>query len=51
MSYQQKKIVAKTKAVNIENNSMELFPDINSLNSNNAIHLNQLSIYSWWSKE
>ena len=31
MSYQQKKKEAKKKTVNIENNSNELFPDINSM--------------------
>jgi hypothetical protein len=49
ISYQQKKKEAKkkivNKTVNIENNSKELFPDINSMNNNNVTHLNQLSIY------
>jgi len=41
MKYQQKKKEAKKKkAVNIENNSIELFPDINSLDNNNIKHLN-----------
>lgn len=44
MSYQQKKKEAKKKTVNIENNSKELFPDINSKNNNNINQLNQLSI-------
>jgi len=44
MSYQQKKKEAKKKTVNIENNSIELFPDINSMNNNNSKQLNQLSI-------
>lgn len=45
MSYQQKKKEAKKKTVNIENNSKELFPDINSMNNNNNKQLNQLSIF------
>lgn len=51
MSYQQKKKEAKKKTVNIENNSIELFPDINSMNNNNNKYLNQLSILNSWSKE
>ena len=31
MSYQQKKKETKKKTVNIENNSYELFPDINRM--------------------
>jgi hypothetical protein len=44
MTYQQKKKEAKKKTVNIENNSNELFPDINSPNNNNINYLNQLNV-------
>lgn len=44
MSYQQKKKEAKKKTVNIENNSIELFPDINRMNNNDDEYINQFSI-------
>jgi hypothetical protein len=44
MRYQQKKKEAKKKTVNIENNSTELFPDINSTNNTNINNLDQLNV-------